>query len=131
MKKPLVLAVIGIVLSSVCYGMPCSDSRLQQAVIGGNAIDGDVRIHRKPVRFAQVRLLFSNGKTAWVGTTDKDGGFHIRDLRPDTYRLDVHGWGSTTIRVDPDLNKLPNGQTVSYSVMLMDDGCIGTTTITN
>jgi len=131
MKKSLALAVIGIVLSSVCYGMPCSESRLQQAVIGGNSIDGSVRLHHKPLRLAQLRLLFSNGKTAWVGATDKDGGFHIRDLRPDTYRLDVRGWGSTTIHINPDLNKLPNGQTLFYSVQLMDGECIGTTTVTN
>jgi len=131
MKKSLALAVIGIVLSSVCYGLPCSDTSLQQAVIGGNSIDGSVRLHNKPLKFAQLRLLFSNGKTAWVGTTDKDGGFHIRDLRPDTYRLDVRGWGNTTIRIKPDLSKLPNGQALFYSVMLMDGECIGTTTITN
>jgi hypothetical protein len=125
------LAAVGIVLSSVCYAKPCPDPRLQQAVIGGDTIDGSVRLHHKPLKFAQLRLFFSSGKTAWVGTADKDGGFHIRDLRPDTYRLDVRGWGSTTIRISPDLNKLSNGQTLFYSVQLMEGECIGTTTVTN
>jgi hypothetical protein len=104
---------------------------LQQAVIGGDTIDGSVRLHNKPLQFAQLLLYFSNGRTAWVGKTDKDGRFNIRQLRPDTYRLNVQGWGSTTIRVSPDLNKLSSGQTVFYSVDLLDGECIGTTTVTN
>jgi hypothetical protein len=131
MKEVLAQVVLGIVLSSACYGKTCSDPNLQQAVIGGDTIDGSVLLHHKALKFAQLRLFFSNGKTAWVGTTDKDGGFHIRHLRPDTYRLDLRGWGSTTIRISPDLNKLPNGQTLFYSVQLMDGECIGTMTVTN
>ena len=52
--------------------------------------------------------------------TDKDGSFRITHLRPDTYRLDVRGWGSATIRLNPDLNKLSNGQIPAYSVQLME-----------
>ena len=104
---------------------------LRQAVIGGDTIDGSVVVHEKPLKFAQVLLYFSTGKTAWVGTTDKNGAFHIRDPRPVTYRLVVRGWGSTTIRISPDLNKLPNGQTLFYSVLLTDGGCVGTITVTN
>lgn len=125
------VAIILVFVASACYAKHCTDPRLQQAVIGGNTIEGSVRRHHKPLKFAQLRLFFSDGKPAWAGTTDRDGGFHIRHLRPDSYRLDLQGWGSTTIRISPDLNKLPNGQTVSYSVQLGDDGCIGTTSITN
>jgi len=96
---------------------------MQHAVIGGDTIDGGVSLHHKPLKFAQLRLSFSNGTTAWVGTTDKDGRFHIRDLRPDTYRLDVRGWGTATIRI--------NGQQVFYTLALMDDECIGAVTVTN
>ncbi|HWF46314.1 MAG TPA: hypothetical protein VG168_04860 [Bryobacteraceae bacterium] len=78
-----------------------------------------------------MRLFFSNGEPAWVGKTDKDGGFYIRQVRPDTYRLDVRGWGSTNIRIIPDLNTLSDGQTVFYSVQLMENECIATTTVTN
>jgi hypothetical protein len=125
------IAIALVFVTSVCCAKRCPDPRLQQAVIGGQTIDGSVRLHDKPLKFAKVRLFFSNGKPAWVGKTDKDGGFHIRELRPDTYRLDVRGWGSTSIRISPDLNKLSNGQTVFYSVQLMRDECIATTTVTN
>jgi hypothetical protein len=104
---------------------------LRQAVIGGDIIDGSVRLHHKPLKFAQLRLFFSSGKTAWIGKTDKNGRFLIRHLRPGTYRLDERGWGSTTIRISPDLNKLSNGQTFFDSVQLMESECIATTTDTN
>lgn len=131
MKGLPVLAAIGIVLSSVCYAKHCPDRRLQQAVIGGDTIEGSVRLHHKPLKFAQLQLLFPNGKTAWVGITDDDGRFHIRGLRPDNYRLEIRGWGSTTIRISPDLNKLSDGQTPFYFVQLMDNECIATTTVAN
>ena len=83
------IAIMLVFVASVCCAKRCPDPRLQQAVIGGETIDGSVRLHNKPLKFAQVRLYFSNGESAWVGKTDKDGGFHIRQLRPDTYRLDV------------------------------------------
>ena len=117
--------------TSFCFASPCPDPRMQHAVIGGDTIDGGVSLHHKPLKFAQLRLSFSNGTTAWVGTTDKDGRFHIRDLRPDTYRLDVRGWGTATIRISADLSKLPNGQQVFYTLALMDDECIGAVTVTN
>jgi hypothetical protein len=125
------IAITLVIATSVCYANRCPDPRLQQAVIGGETIDGSVRLHNKPLKFAQVRLFFSSGESAWVGKTDKDGGFHIRKLRPDTYRLDLRGWGSSSIRISPDLNKLSNGQTVFYSVQLMEDECIATTAVTN
>ena len=125
------IAITLVFVTSVCYANHCPDPRLQQAVIGGEAIDGSVRLHNTPLKFAQVQLFFSNGESAWVGKTDKDGGFHIRQLRPDTYRLDLRGWGSTSVRISPDLNRLSNGQTFFSSVQLMDHECIATTEVTN
>ena len=125
------IAITLVFFTSVCFAKRCPDPRLQQAVIGGETIDGSVRPHNKPLKFAQVGLFFSSGESAWVGKTDKDGGFHIKQLRPDTYRLDVRGWGSTSIRISPDLTKLSNGQTVFYSVQLMEDECIATGEDTN
>lgn len=120
----LVAATLAFV-SSLCFASHCPDTRLRQAVIGGNTINGSVTLKRKPLRSAQVRLYFSTGRTAWVGTTDKKGSFRITHLQPDTYRLDVRGWGSTKIRLDPNLDKLPNGQVFFFSVQLMDNECIG------
>jgi hypothetical protein len=37
---------------------------------------------------------------------------------PTTIVSTYEGWGSTSIRISPDLNKLSNGQTVFYSGML-------------
>ena len=97
------IAITMFYLTSLCFASHCPDSRLRQVVIGGDTIDGSVVLHRKALKSAQVRLYLSTGETAWVGMTDKDGSFHITRLRPDTYRLDVQGWGSTTIRLDPKL----------------------------
>lgn len=121
-----------VLATTLCNAAPrCPDPRLRLAIIGGNTITGGVLIHKKPLKFAQLRLYSSTGKTAWVGMTDKDGSFRITHLPPDTYRLDVRRWGSTTIRINPDLDKLPNGQTLFYSVLLIDGGCIDTMTVTN
>jgi hypothetical protein len=125
------IAATLIFAASLCFASHCPDARLRQAVIGGDAIDGSVVLNQKPLKSAQVRLYFSTGKTAWVGTTDKKGSFRVAHLPPDTYRLEVRGWGSTTIRLNPDLNKLSNGQIPAYSVQLMENECVGNTTVVN
>jgi len=125
------IAITLILVTSLCYARHCPDPKLRQAVIGGETVGGSVRLHNKPLKHAQVRLFFPNGEPAWVGKTDKDGRFHVRSLRPDTYRLDVRGWGSTSIRITPDLTKLSNGQTVFYSVQLIENECTATTAVTN
>jgi len=53
-----------------------TQNRLQQAVIGEDTIDAFVHLHDRPLKFAQVQLFFSSGIPAWIGTTDKNGGFH-------------------------------------------------------
>jgi hypothetical protein len=114
-----------VFVASLCFASHCPDARLRQAVIGGDTIDGSVILNQKPLKSAQIRLYFSTGKTAWVGMTDKKGSFRIAHLPPGTYRLDVRGWGSTTIRLDPTLTELPNGQMPSWAVQLMDNECVG------
>jgi hypothetical protein len=121
----LVAAAV-LFVTSLCFASDCPDMRLRQAVIGGDTIDGRVILNQKPLKSAQIRLYFSTGKTAWVGMTDKNGSFHITHLPPDTYRLDVRGWGSSTIRLDPKLNKLSNGQVPNYFLQLMENECVGT-----
>ena len=92
-------------------------------MIGGDTINARVSL-TKPLTLAQVRLYFSTGKTAWVEVTDKDGGFRITHLPPGTYRLEVRGWGSTTIRLDPKLNNFGT-QVPDWDVELMEDECVG------
>ena len=120
-----------VFFTSLCYASNCPDRNLRQAVVGGDTINGSIVLQKKPLKFAQLRLYSSTGKTAWFGKTDKDGSFRVTHLPPDTYRLDVRGWGSTTIRLNPDLNKLPNGQIPAYSVLLMENECVGTMTVVN
>jgi Carboxypeptidase regulatory-like domain len=125
------LVAIGIVLSAACHAQRCPDPNLQRAAIGGDTIDGYVSLHQKPLKSAQVRLL-SNGKTTWVGSTNDVGSFQIKGLRPGTYRLTVKGWGNATIRISPDLTKsFGNGQMLFYSLLLVDNECIATITVTN
>jgi hypothetical protein len=104
----------------------CPDPNLRQAKIGGEAITGNVRLHNKPFGFALVWLYSVSGTFGWVGLTDKDGGFVTTKLPPGEYHLEVDGWGSTTIQLDPNLDKSFGGQNRAWSLWLMDDGCVGT-----
>jgi hypothetical protein len=108
----------------------CPDPKLQKAAIGGNTVNGGVELHKKPLKFAKVRLYSSSEETAWIGKTDKDGAFRTTRLPPDDYRLEISGWGSTTIRLDPEIDKGLR-QTPSWSLLLMDNGCVGTMQVTN
>jgi len=114
-----------VFIPCLCFASRCPDPRLRQAVIGGDTISASVILDTKPLMFAQVRLYFSSGKTAWVGVTDKDGRFRITHLSPGSYRLEVRGWGRATILLDPKLTKEPNGQVPDWNVQLMENECVG------
>jgi hypothetical protein len=118
------IAITLVFVTSLCFASHCPDPNVRQAVIGGDTINGNIVLQQKPLKFAQLRLYFSTGKTAWVGMTDKDGSFRITHLQPDKYRLNVRGWGSTTIRLEPKLNKFANGQVPNWAVLLMDNQCV-------
>ncbi|HKD60053.1 MAG TPA: carboxypeptidase-like regulatory domain-containing protein [Terracidiphilus sp.] len=131
MKALPSLVAIGIMLSAACYAQRCPDPKSQQAAIVGDTINGYVSLQQRPLKSAQVRLL-SDGKTIWVGSTDKTGSFQIKGLRRGTYRLTVKGWGSAIIRINPDLSKpCGNGQTPIHIVWLADSECIWTVTVMN
>ena len=66
------IAITLVFVTSVCYAKRCPDPRLQQAVIGGETIDGSVRLHNKPLKFAQVRLFFSKWRVR-LGREDRQG----------------------------------------------------------
>jgi hypothetical protein len=126
------LALILIFAASVCIADPrCPDPRLQQATIGGDTISGSVLLHKKPLKFAQVRLYSSSGKTVWAGATDKDGVFTCNNMPPGDYRLEVNGWGSTTVRLSPKLDKTGTGQIFAFHLLLTDDACLGVIADTN
>ena len=108
----------------------CPDPKLQEAVIGGNTINGGVVLHKKPLKFAKVRVYSSSGKTAWIGKTDKNGAFKTVQLTPGDYRLEISGWGSTTIHLNPEIDRGLR-QTPSWNILLVDNACVATIQIMN
>jgi len=86
MRTLLSLFAIGLALSAGCLAQHCPDPNAQRATVGGDTIDGSVSLQQKPMTSVQVRLL-SKGKTIWTGLTDSVGSFHIKNVRPGTYRL--------------------------------------------
>ena len=131
MKSLASLVAIGILLPAACYAQHCSDPISHRAEIGGDAINGSVVLQDRPLKAAKVHLFF-NGKTIWVGLTDSGGSFHIKNLRPGTYRLTVEGWSGSTIRISSDLTKrFGNGQVPYYWVLFIDNKCVWTVTVMN
>jgi len=98
-----------VLAPTLCNAAPrCPAARLRRATIGGDTITGGVLMHKKPLKFAQV--LFSSGATAWNGRIDNNGSFATNKMPPGNYRLEVSGWGSTTVQLNPEVNKGPFGQ---------------------
>ena len=118
--------------TTLCAGAPCCpETRLQQATIGGAAITGDVILHKRPLKFARVRLYSSSGKMSWRGRTDENGRFVINKVLPDKYRLEVDGWGATTVQLQKDFGTRSNGQVPTWDLLLIDNACVATTEILN
>src|ERR1700676_4109726 len=118
--------------ASLCLAAPrCPDPRLRQATIGGKRITGGVLLHKKALKFAKVRLYSSSGETAGVGTTDKNGRFASDNMPSGDYRLDVSGWGSTTVHLNKEFDKGPFGQIPVWDLLLIDNACVGTIEIHN
>src|SRR5262245_5523551 len=120
------LAFILILNASLCMAAPlCPDPHLREARIGGDSITGTVLLRHKPFGFALVRVYSSPNAIPWFGMTDKNGGFATSKLPPADYRLEVIGWGSTSVRLDPNLDKQFGGQVPVWRLLLTDDGCVG------
>lgn len=109
----------------------CPDPNLRQAKIGGNAIIGNVMLHRKPLKFARVRLYSASGEAAWNGRADKKGGFVIDKIPSGDYRLEIDGWGITSVQLDPNLDRGFGGQVPAWSLLLRDNGCVGASMFMN
>ena len=104
----------------------CPDPTLRQAAIHGNTIRGIVTLHKKPLKATHVRLLFSSGKVAWAGTTDKSGRFVTSRMPPGDYLLQVSGWGRTTVQVNPETDLGIGGKTPQWFLSLTDNSCVVT-----
>jgi hypothetical protein len=61
MRALLSFLALAIMLSAGCYAQRCRDPKMQRPEIGGDTIRGAVSLQQKPLKSAQVRLLF-NGK---------------------------------------------------------------------
>ena len=108
----------------------CPDPRLQDATIGGNTITGGVVLHKKPLRHAEVRLYFSSGEIAWTGKTDKNGRFGTSELKPGDYRIEIRGWGTTKIHLDPEVDK-EFMQKPEWGLLFVDNACVADVKIMN
>ena len=108
----------------------CPDPKLQEAVIGGNTIAGGVVLHRRSLRHAKVRLYFSSGEIAWAGKTDKNGRFATSELKAGDYRIEIRGWGTTTIHLNPELDKRFM-QKPAWGLLFVDNTCVADIQVMN
>jgi hypothetical protein len=124
--------LLTLILAAILFNAAsrCPDLKLQEAAVGGHTINGGVVLHKKPVKFAGVHLYSSSGETAWIGKTDKDGTFKTAQLPQDDYRLEISGWGSTTIHLNPEIDK-GFRQTPVWNILLIDNSCVATIQIMN
>jgi hypothetical protein len=118
-KNPSCTATNGAITTPLC-----PDTRLRQAKIGGDSITGYVLLHTKPLRSAVVHLYASVGVAAWVGFTDENGEFDTGKLPPGVYRLEIDGWGSTSVEVDPRPDREFGGQIPIWWLVFMDNACV-------
>ena len=119
-----------VFIASLCIGQRCPDPSLQEAAIGGNTIIGAVVLHKRPLKFAKVRLHSSSLETAWTGKTDKNGRFTSRKLEPGDYRIEILGWGSTMIHLNPEIDKRFS-QKPAWELLFTDNVCVAWIQIMN
>jgi hypothetical protein len=113
--------------TSLCFAAShCPHTRLRHTAIGGHTIQGNVLRHHKPLKFAQVQLYFSSGKNRMGRDNGRKGLVHHRSRAPGHYRLVVRGWGSTTVQLNPELDKGFGAQTPTWDISLIDNACVGT-----
>lgn len=114
-----------ILAASLCDAAPrCPDPRWRQAKTCCETISGDVVLQQKPLTSAAVRVYSSLGKIAWTGATDSNGRFKTTKLPPGKYRLEVDGWGSTVVQLNPELDEGFGGAVHIWSLILIDNACV-------
>ena len=121
-------AVLAISLGSTASR--CPDPKLQEAAIGGHTISGGVVLHKKPLKSANVRLYSPSGQVAWIGKTDKNGHFRSMELNPGDYRVEIRGWGTTTIHLNPEIDKGFMQKPV-WELLFVDNACVAYIQIMN
>lgn len=58
--------------------------------------------------------------------TDENGGFATSSMPPGQYRLDVNGWGSTTIQLSLEPENRMGGKIPLWGLILTDNACVVT-----
>src|SRR5271167_4411994 len=101
----------------------CPDARRRSVEIGGDTISGFVSKARKPLKSVSVRL-YSRGKVVGTDRTNNEGRFTIYHVSPGTYTLSVTRWGSTTVRINPELDRPFLPQHPAWGISLSDNGCV-------
>ena len=129
MRIHVLLVAVALFYSLTVAGQTesrCPDPKLRQAEIGGDRIVGVVLRQAKPVKLAPIKVYsLSTGKIAWVWTTDRDGRFTSEKLAPGSYRIEVRGWGSAIVKLNPKLDRTEGtGQEPNWSLSLTDGGCV-------
>lgn len=86
--------------TSFAIASPCKDSRLRSAAVRGDTVQGSVSQDQNPVTFTPV-LLYSAGKLARSGYTNKMGIFNIPGVPQGKYELFILGWQQVPLEVIP------------------------------
>jgi hypothetical protein len=120
MRNALLLALL---IGNLPIAAQCPDPRYRELEIGGDTISGYVSIARKRWPSASVQL-YSWGRLLRTTQTDNDGQFTINDVSPGKYTLSVTGWGSTTIRIDPEFDRpfLPRTTPLTHLLSVSGSG---------
>lgn len=125
------VAALLILLASACVASSrCPDPKLREVTIGGNTIRGGVVLRKNPVTLTRVRVYSLSGKTAWTGKTDNNGRFASGKLPAGDYRIQIQGWGSTTIHLNPEIDK-QFSQKPAWELLFGDDACVAFVQIMN
>ena len=115
---------IVLLMREPLLGAECPDTRKRSGEIGGDTISGFVSKGRKPLHHVPVRL-YSGGKMIGTDQTDNEGRFAIYHVSEGKYALSVVGWGSTTVRINPDRDQPFLLQHPAWTISLLDRGCVG------
>jgi len=99
----------------------CWQTNRPTAVVYGDYLQGHVFRNGKPLVHSKVVIRGASQELQIEGSTDADGRFVLRQVRPAKYRLFVYGWGVADVDVQPASVKIGNKILKLVSVA---DGCL-------